>query len=272
MKKVKFSITGTILLLCLLVVIILPFYIMFVGAFKPNTSLIQVPIDLMPFRDFTFKNIVKIVEKSDLLRWLKNSFIISISVAFSTCFIGVTAGYAFSKINFKGKNILFALVMATMIMPKQMLLIPNYLVAYNLKLQDTMLGVILTSISPAFGVFLSRQFISTLPSTLFEAAEIDGCSELGKFFRIVLPLSLPSVGTIAIFSFFATFNDYIWQLIMISNKKLQTLPIGLAFFASKSGKGEQLALTLLATLPLIILFIVCQKFFIKGATAGAVKG
>lgn len=270
--KVKFSIPGTILLICLIAIIVLPFYIMLVGAFKPNTSLIQVPIDLMPFRDFTFKNIVKIVEKSDLLVWMRNSLIISLSVAFSTCFIGVTAGYAFAKIKFRGKNILFALVMATMMMPKQMLLIPNYLVAYNLHLQDTMVGVILTSIAPAFGVFLSRQFITSLPSTLFDAAEIDGCSELGKFFRIVLPLSLPSVGTISIFSFFATFNDYIWQLIMISDKKLQTLPIGLAFFASKSGKGEQLALALLATLPLIILFIICQKFFIKGATAGAVKG
>lgn len=272
LNRTKVSIPGTILLCLLLVVVVMPFYIMFVGAFKPNTSLLQVPVDLVPFKNFTIQNVIKVLKKSDLLLWMKNSFSISLIVALVTCFIGVTAGYAFAKIKFRGKNFFFALVMATMMMPKQMLLIPNYLVAYSLNLQNTMIGVILTTIAPAFGVFLSRQFISSLPGSLFDAAEIDGCSEPGKFFRIALPLSLPSVGTIGIFSFFACFNDYIWQLIMISDKKLQTLPIGIAFFASKSGKGEQMALAMLATLPLIVLFIACQKFFIKGATVGAVKG
>lgn len=268
----QISIVGTIVLILLLIVIILPFYIMFVGAFKPNVSLLQIPIDLVPFKDFTFENIIKVFKKTSFLRWMGNSLVISISVAAATAFIGVTAGYAFAKIKFRGKNLFFALVMATMMMPKAMLLIPNYLVAYTLNLQNTIIGVILTTIAPAFGVFLSRQFISSLPGDLFDAAEIDGCSELGKFFRIALPLSLPSVGTISIFSFFACFNDYIWQLIMLSGDKLQTLPIGIAFFAGRAGKGEQMALAMLATLPLIILFICCQKFFIKGVTAGAVKG
>ncbi len=268
----QISIVGTIVLILLLIIIILPFYIMFVGAFKPNVSLLQIPIDLVPFKGFTLENIAKVFRKTNFLRWMKNSLVISISVAVATAFIGVTAGYAFAKIKFRGKNLFFALVMATMMMPKAMLLIPNYLVAYTLHLQNTIIGVILTTIAPAFGVFLSRQFISSLPGDLFDAAEIDGCSELGKFFRIALPLSLPSVGTISIFSFFACFNDYIWQLIMISGEKLQTLPIGIAFFGGRAGKGEQMALAMLATLPLIILFICCQKFFIKGVTAGAVKG
>lgn len=266
------SIVSTIILLLLLVVIVMPFYIMFVGAFKPNVNLLQIPVDLVPFKAFTIENIQKALRKTNILVWMKNSFAISLTVAVATAFIGVTAGYAFAKIKFRGKNLFFALVMATMMMPKQMLLIPNYLVAYSLNLQNTMIGVILTTIAPAFGVFLSRQNISSLPGDLFDAAEIDGCSEVGKFFRITLPLSMPSVGTISIFAFFACFNDYIWQLIMISDEKLQTLPIGIAFFGGRGGKGEQMALAMMATLPLIILFIACQKFFIKGATAGAVKG
>ena len=155
-----------------------------------------------------------------------------------------------------------------------MLLIPNYLVAYSLNLQDRLIGVILTSIAPAFGVFLSRQFISNLPSELFDAAEVDGCSELRKFTKIVLPLSLPAIGTISIFSFFATFNDYVWQLIMISDKNLKTLPIGVAMFAqsASTNKSYQLAAACIASAPLILLFILLQRFFIKGATAGAVKG
>lgn len=268
------SVFSTILLCFVLVVVAIPFYIMIVGALKPNASLITIPVDLNPFSSLTLKNIEVVLEKSDLLVWLKNSLILSISVALLTAFIAVTAGYAFAKINFKGKNMLFALVMATMMMPKQMLLIPNYLVAYKLHLPNTMIGLILTSIAPAFGVFLSRQFISSLPSTLFDAAEIDGCSEVGKFFRIALPLSLPSVGTVSIFAFFTCFNDYIWQLIMISDKSLKTLPIGVAFFAEQmlNNRAAQLAVALLATIPLVIIFLVCQKFFIRGATAGAVKG
>ena len=116
--------------------------------------------------------------------------------------MGVLGGYAFARIEFRGKKLLFMLVMATMMMPKQILLIPNYLVANNLGLVDKMIGVILTSIAHAFGVFLSRQFIMSIPIELFEAAEIDGCGEVRKFFTIALPLSMPAVGTIGIFSFF----------------------------------------------------------------------
>lgn len=279
MKKSRFNhnkptVISTVLLCLLLAAVMAPFYIMLVGAFKPNASLITIPADLIPVKGFTLKNIQIVFEKSEILLWLKNSMIVSVSVAIATAFIGVTAGYAFAKINFKGKNILFMMVMATMMMPKQMLLIPNYLVAYNLKLQDTMIGLILTSIAPAFGVFLSRQFITSLPGTLFEAAEIDGCSEIGKFFRIALPLSLPSVGTISIFAFFSCFNDYIWQLIMISDKELKTLPVGIAFFSEQmlNNRAAQMAIAMLATIPMVIIFLACQKFFIKGATAGAVKG
>ena len=270
----KVSIPSTLVLILILLVSIFPFYIMLVGAFKPPISLVTLPIDLNPFQNLTLKNITKVLLDSDVFLWLKNSLVISISVAAATCFVGLTAGYAFARIDFKGKNFFFMLVMATMMMPKQMLLIPNYLVADRLGLVDTMIGVILTSIAPAFGVFLSRQFITSLPSELFEAAEIDGCGEVLSFFRIALPLSAPAAGTVAIFSFFGCFNDYLWQLVMISDKHLKTLPIGVTLFAQtqQGNKAIQLAVALFATVPLTILFLLCQKFFIKGATDGAVKG
>ena len=211
---------------------------------------------------------------SDVFLWLRNSFIISISVSALTVFIGLSAGYAFAKIPFRGKAFFFSLVMATMLMPKQILLIPNYLVARTLHLENSMVGVILTSVAPAFGVFLSRQQIASIPTELFDAAEIDGCGEVMKFFQIVMPVSLPTVGTIAILSFFASFNDFIWQSIMIINKGLRTLPVGLSYFSELNvgNKGAQLAMALVATFPLGILFIVCQRFFIKGSTDGALKG
>lgn len=273
-RPTKYSVPATILMLLVVTIVISPYYIMLVGAFKPNIALIKIPIDLTPFTSFTLANANIVFGESEVFLWIQNSLIISASVAIGCIFIGISAGYAFAKIRFRGRNFFFALVMATMMMPKQMLMIPNYLVARSLNLQDTLHGVILTTMAPAFGVFLSRQTISSMPSELFDAAEIDGCGELRKFFRIVLPLTLPTVGTIGILAFFPAFNDYVWQLIMISSKKLKTLPVGLSYFSGLqvNNKAAQLAMALIATLPLAILFIACQKFFIKDVTAGAVKG
>ena len=270
----RISVVSTLILLILMIVCLFPFYIMIVGSFKPSIALIKIPIDLNPFRDLTMKNVMTVWEKSDIFLWLKNTLVIGVSVAALTCFVGVLGGYSFARIAFKGKKVLFMLVMATMMMPKQILLIPNYLVADNLGLVDKMGGVILTSIAPAFGVFMSRQFISSIPGELFEAAEIDGCGEIRKFFGVALPLSMPVIGTVGIFSFFNCFNDYLWQLVMISGKRLKTLPIGISMYAQTmpGNKAAQLAVALFATAPVVVLFLLSQRFFIKGATEGAVKG
>lgn len=274
MKKNKANITTSIVLFLLTFIVSIPFFIMIIGSIKPSISLIKIPIDLNPFSNITLSNIKNVIDKSDIVIWIRNSLIVSISVAVITSVMSLMAGYAFARIKMRGAKILFVLVIATMLMPKQLLLIPNYLVAYKLNLQNTLIGLILTSISPAFGIFLSRQMISTIPKDIFDAADIDGCSEIRKFIKIVLPISLPTIGTISIFSFFEVFNDYLWQLIMISNKKLMTLPVGIAMYAQKlqGNRGIQLALALLGTIPLVVIFVMCQKFFIKQSTSGAIKG
>lgn len=274
MKKNRRISTGaTVAVILLMILTSFPLYVMLVGAFKENIALISIPMDLS-LKNLTLKNIIAVFQKSDIARWMKNSLVLSLTVACVTALIGLTAGYAFARIKFRGKKMFFTLVMATMMMPKQVLLIPNFLVANKLGLVNTMLGLILTSITPASAVFLARQFISTLPGELFEAAEIDGCSEPGKFFRIALPLALPAGATSAIFSFFGTFNDYVWQLIMISDPDLKTLPIGISSLSSLylNNKTIQLAGALVASVPLIAIFLMAQKFFVKGSTAGAVKG
>lgn len=274
LNRRRISVPSTILLILLIVMLMSPFYVLLIGSFKPPLALSD--MDLNPFNgNLTLKNFDTVFKKSEVFLWMKNSLIISVTVCAITAVVGIMAGYAFAKIKFKLRGVFFAAVMATMMMPKQMLLIPNYLVAYQLNLQDRMIGVILTSIAPAFGVFLSRQMISSLPRELFDAAEIDGCGELRKFTRIVVPLSLPTVATIATFSFFSTFNDYLWQLIMISDKSLKTLPVGVAMFAqaqSSSNKASQLAIGLISTIPLVVAFLLLQRFYIRGATDGAVKG
>ena len=274
LKKRKISKISTVMLLLLIVLTLFPFYIMIVGSFKTPISLVKYPIDLNPFKSLTTKNIRTVLEKSDIFLWLKNSFTVSILVAALTCVVSMPAGYAFARIKFKGGKAFFVIVMATLMMPKQVLLIPNYLVAQKLSLVNNMAGLILTSIAPASGVFLCRQFLLTLPKELFEAAEIDGCGEIKKLIMVALPLSMPVIGTTAIFAFFGTFNDYLWQLVVIADKRLKTLPIGVTMFAQiqQNNKSVQLASALLATVPLVVLFLCCQKFFIKGATDGSIKG
>ena len=181
------SIPGSILVYFFGFVSLIPLFVMILGAFKNNIDIIKYPMSLSPFKNPTMKNIVSVIKETDMLLWFKNTLIVSGVTALTTVFMSLAAGYALAKIKFRGKGLLFALVMATMMMPKQMLLVPNYLVAKQLGLVNTMLGLILTSLAPAFGVFLSRQFISNLPTELFDSAEVDGAGRWRKMWHVTLP-------------------------------------------------------------------------------------
>jgi multiple sugar transport system permease protein len=251
-----------------------PFYIMIIGALKRNAALMRMPPDIGPFTDLVLTNFDYVIRRSDIGLWFFNSLTVSLGVAAGAVFIASCAGYAFAKIRFKGRGVFFAIVVATMILPKQIMLIPNFLVALNLGLPNTRFGVILTTIAPPFGVFLCRQFMAGIPTELIQASEIDGCGELRKFLSIVVPLSLPAMGALAIFSFFSAYNDYLWQLIMISDRKLMTVSVGISFFADRANTnfGYQLMAASLCTIPLVVLFLMFQKVFIQGVTLGGVKG
>ena len=251
-----------------------PFYIMIVGAFKHQAALRLVPPDLNPFKDLIIANWTYVAYKSEIWHWIVNSLILGIAVAAITVFVCACAGYSFAKKDFYGKAVLFGIIIATMILPRQMLLIPNFLVAQNLNLRDSMIGLVLTTVSLPFGIFLCRQFMVSIPTELIEAAEIDGCGEIYKFVRIIVPLSLPVLGALAIFSFLSSWNDYLWQLIMISDERSFTITIGIAKFASATEKniGRQMMAALISTVPILIIFLSFQKVFIKGITMGGVKG
>ena len=272
-KKIGKWVSFTLLIL-LILVFLFPYYVMITGAFKSQMALQLIPPDLNPFRNLTGKNAAYVWQKTEILLWIANSTAVSLGTAIITVFIGATAGYAFAKKRFRGQELIFALVIATMLLPRQMLLIPNYLVAMKLHLTNSRIGLILTTVSPAFGVFLCRQFMGSIPIELLEAAEIDGCGEIRRFIGIVLPMALPALGALGIFSFFSAWNDYLWQLIMIADKGLRTTPIGIALFSQGqiTNTGYQLMAAMIATLPMLIIFLSCQKFFVKGITIGGVKG
>ena len=261
-------------LILAMLVFLFPFYIMLVGAFKNQMALTLVPPDINPFHNLTANNLRYVFDKSGILTWLLNSLLVSGGTALLTILVSATAGYSFAKKKYRGRDILFGVVISTMLLPRQMLLIPNYLVAMNLGLTNSLYGLVLTSVSPAFGIFLCRQFMQGIPTELIEAADMDGCGEIRKFASVILPLSAPALGALAIFSFFGTWNDYLWQLIMIGERDLYTVPIGVATFSQGqiSNTGRQLMAAAVATLPMLALFLACQKAFVRGITLGGVKG
>ena len=273
MKKTRFSL-SVIILLIVTVFSLNPFYIMMIGAFKTQMALRLTPPDLNPFQNMILANWNYVAFNSKIWQWLLNSITLGVFVSLITVFIAACGGYAFAKKKFHGSGVLFAVIIATMILPRQMLLIPNFLVAQNLGLKDSMIGLILTTVTTPFGIFLCRQFMVGIPTELIEAAEIDGCHELNKFASIIVPLSLPVLGALAIFSFLASWNDYLWQLIMISTESKYTITIGIAFFAqaTQTNVGRQMMAAFIATIPILIMFLSFQKVFIKGITMGGVKG
>ena len=169
---------------------------------------------------------------------------------------------------------MFTIIIAAMLLPFQVFIVPLFIIVNKLRLSNSAAGVIVPALVAPFGVFLLKQYIQSLPDDIVEAAKIDGSHELHTFAMIILPLSLPAVGVLAIFNFISGWNDYMWQLIVLTDRDRWTMPLALAGMVSKyhSNVGYQLAGSVLATLPMIIVFLLLQKSLIRGITMGAVKG
>lgn len=253
---------------------LIPLYVMIVGAFKPSVALALVPADLNPLTNLRLDNFMEVFQSSNMGRAFRNSLIISVGTVVITVAIGMTAGYAFAKRNFWGKKFWFVLLLITMMLPSQVMLIPKYMVAKNFELTNHLYGVILTSINASYGIFLCRQFIGSIPDELLAASRLDGCSELQSFWHVVLPMSTPVMASLAIFTFINSWNDFVWQNIMLSKKELRTIPLALKFL-SQNPEANTLALQFagatISAIPMIVFFLIFQKYFIKGIGDGAVK-
>ena len=253
---------------------LIPLYVMVVGAFKPSVALSLLPADLNPFTNLRLDNIVDVIKSSNMGLAFRNSLIISIGTVVITVVIGMTAGYAFAKREFWGKKIWFVVLLITMMLPNQVMLIPKYTVANNFGLTNHLYGVVFTSINAAYGIFLCRQFIGSISDELLAASRLDGCSEFQSFWHVVLPLSTPVMASLAIFTFINSWNDFVWQNIMLSKTALRTVPLALKFL-SQNTEANTLALQFagatLSAVPMILFFLFFQKYFIKGIGDGALK-
>jgi multiple sugar transport system permease protein len=203
-----------------------------------------------------------------------NSLVVSIVIAAWHIVFDTLAGYAFAKRRFPGRSVLFWLILSTLMIPPQVTLIPVYLIAQRFEFLDTLWALILPGTAAVFGIFLMRQYIQTLPGELEEAARIDGASEIGVFWRIILPLCKPAVAALAIFTFVRYWNDFLWPVVSLSKQQNYTLTVGIANMQGEfmTDWGIIFSGAALSALPMIVFFLAFQRYFLDGVRMGAVKG
>lgn len=269
-----FNILSFMLLSSLTIFFIFPFYWIASGAFKLQDVAIALPPEWFPMAP-TFENFEQLLVPLTA-RWFFNSVFVSLSTTILVCTTASLAGYALAKKRFPGVAILFAIFIGAMALPKQVILIPLLRLITEMKLMDTYRALILPAVGWPFGIFLMKQFSHSVPDSLLESADIDGCGEIKKFTNIVLPIVKPGIGALAIFTFISSWNDYFSQLVFTNSETMKTLPLGLASMAQNAefslNYGLLMAGALLASLPMIIVFLMFQSFFTQGITVGAVKG
>lgn len=252
-------------------VMFMPLYIMIVISFKNE---LQTVSNFWWFSfPMQFKNYVK--AWNTIVIYFYNSIKVTTLTVVGIMIVSTLAGYAFAKLKFKGKEFLFYTIMAFRMIPTSLLLIPMFINLLSLNLNNSHFGIILPNIATGsvIAILLARGFFESIPDSLFESAKLDGANELRILTSMVLPLSKPILGTIAVYNFFGTFNQFIWPYIVLSDDKLKTIPIGLERLAGQYGInfGLQMAGYTLASLPIIIIFILTMRLYVSGITAGAVK-
>jgi multiple sugar transport system permease protein len=250
-----------------LVYTLVPFLWMLSTSFKSASEIVRLPPTVIP-ENFTLKSYQTIFTdpRVPLARFYLNSIIVTCSIVAMVLFTSSLAGFVFAKYQFFGKNVLFTLILATMMIPFQVIMIPLYLVLVRLGITDNLLGLIVPSATSAFGIFLMRQFIEGIPSELIDAARIDGASEFGIYGRIILPQLGAALATLGIFQFMATWNDYLWPLIVVTTTERRTLPIMLTWYNSQHGARPDLtmAASVLVILPILVVYFIFQRWIVRG--------
>lgn len=259
----------------LAIILLIPIIWMILGSFKIQRVALAYPPELIPSNP-VMDNWERLLIDRPSMRWLLNSFVVAGGIAFFGVITSTCAGYAFGKKQFPGRTIFFWLILMTMMLPRQIYMIPLFVLMRDLSWFNSYQGMIAPYLVFPFGVFLMRQYMQSLPDELLEAGKMDGASELQLFYHVVIPLSRPAIGAIAIFAFMAGWNDYLWQLMLATDEVWLTLPVGVAkLTASGVGSidiGVGMAGATFAFIPMLLIFLLFQNYFIKGITVGALKG
>ncbi|RPI97215.1 MAG: carbohydrate ABC transporter permease [Chloroflexi bacterium] len=231
-------------------------------------------INLIP-DTFSVEHYDRLLSTSLLPRWYLNTVVVAVIGTVSVVFFSSLAGYAFSKYHFRGREAMFLMILATIMIPSEMMIIPWYVGVAKIGWIDSIPGILMPGLLSVFGVFVMRQFIANIPDELLDAGRIDGVSEFGLFWRICLPLSRPAVAVVAIFTFLGHWNDFLWPLIVINSNNMQTLQVGLSRLSSlETGAdwGGTMSGAALASIPMLIVFLFFQKQIVNGMRLSGLKG
>jgi multiple sugar transport system permease protein len=251
-----------------------PFLWMVLGAFKTNRDIITQPIQILP-RKWSVVGFREVWSQSGLPRAYVNSLFVSGAIVITTLLTSSLGGYAFARLQFPGRQLLFYFILATTMVPFVTMLIPLYLVMNDMKILNTYWALWIPAGISSFGIFLCRQFILGIPLDLYEAAKLDGATDFGIYVQIILPLIRPVLSALAIFSFIDSFNSFLWPLVVLNNEKLYTLPLILVRITeTQGGTNYQAAMagSVLASIPTIVIYLVFQKNFVKGIALSGIKG
>ncbi|MEL6231641.1 MAG: carbohydrate ABC transporter permease [Cyanobacteria bacterium J06627_3] len=256
------------------IAMLLPLLWLVSTAFKSGTeNIFEFPPRFFP-QDPTFSNFVKVWETNPFGRYFFNSTLIAgVTVALNLLFCSLAA-YPLARLNFRGRELIFSLIVATILIPFQIVMIPLYILTVRLGLTNSYLGVIFPSIASAFGIFLMRQAFQNVPKELEEASRIDGCTELGIWWHIMIPSVRPALVTLAIFVFIGSWSDFLWPLLVLNRPEYYTLPLGVARLAGSFSLDWRLiaAGSVIATAPILLFFIVMQRYIVPSEISSGVKG
>lgn len=275
--KSKSKLFLTVAAVCLVawgIVTIIPLYWMLVGSVQDSASSASFRPEMLP-KALSIAPYERFFAKTAAWRWLANSLFISTVLTITNVFFASLAGYAFSKLKFPGSKAVFWLLLSTMMIPAQVTLIPLYVLVVNVfNLGDSYTAIILPTAVTAGNIFLMKQYMSSLPTSLIHAARIDACSEFGIFWKVILPLAKPGLAVLAIFTFVASWNEFFWPFLITNSTEMRTIQVGLAsfVFAESTDYGAIMAGATVGALPMLILFFSLQRYFLQGITIGAVKG
>lgn len=303
-RATPYRIASIVILVILALLFLFPLYWIVTGSMKPVTEILNPQPSFFP-KEFTVNNFQRLFAKRTAplweltipfsaqftsghrpiyfsvgptvpaaFRWLLNTVFMAVAAMILTCVTASMAGYALAKKRFRGRGLLFSLIVCAMALPKQVILIPLIKEISALYMWDNLWAVIVPTVGWPFGVFLMKQFSESIPGEILEAARIDGASEWNTFYTVVTPMIKPGIGALAIFTFINSWNDYFLQLIMLGSGSNYTISLGIATLQSETSidLGILMAGAALAAIPIIIVFLIFQKYFTQGITMGAVKG
>jgi multiple sugar transport system permease protein len=259
-------------LLILLILIIMPFLWMVGTSFMNTGESLSFPPKFVPDNP-TLVQYQTLFSKLNFSRNFLNSLIVALLVTILSLFVNSLAGYAFAKYRFKGDKKLFKLLLATLAIPGQLTMLPVFLILNKMHLLNTYWGLVITGTSSVFAIFLFKQYVQAIPDDLIESARIDGCSDFKIYWKIILPLAKPALITLSIFTFMASWNDFLWPLIVMSKESMYTLPVALANLFGDHDVDTELMMagSVITILPVLITFLFLQKYYIGGIMTGGIK-